>query len=232
MFRKLVSLEEAKKALNRSFSPKPVGTEQISLSGALNRTLAIDVISSYDIPPFDRSTVDGYAVKAADTFGADEDKPVLLKLCGEIHIGEPPRVTIRKGETAQIVTGAPIPEGADSVVMVEYTVQRGADILFHSAVGKGENVMKAGSDIRKGELVLKKGTVLSSHEIGILAAIGKARVEVFKRPKVAILSTGAEIVEPGEPLSSGKIFDINAHTLSAAVAECGGEPMNMGIVQD
>jgi molybdenum cofactor synthesis domain-containing protein len=232
MFRKLVSLEEARKALSRSFSPKPVGTEQIPLSEALNRTLASDVTSKYDIPPFDRSTVDGYAVKAADTFGADEDKPVTLKLCGEIRIGEPPKITIQKGETAQIVTGAPIPEGTDSVVMVEYTVQNGANILIHSAVGKGENVMKAGSDIRRGELVLKRGTMLSSHGIGVLAAIGKAKVEVFKRPKVAIFSTGAEIVEPGEPLSPGKIFDINAHALSAAVAECGGEPMNMGIVQD
>ena len=232
MFRKLVSLEEAKKALNRNFSPKPVEKEQISLSEALNRTLAVDVTSKYDIPPFNRSTVDGYAVKAADTFGADEDKPVGLKLCGEIHIGEPPKITIQKGETAQIVTGAPIPEGADSVVMAEYTVQKGANILIHSAVGKGENVMKAGSDILRGELVLKRGTILSPHEIGVLAAIGKARVEVFKHPKVAIFSTGTEIVEPGEPLSLGKIFDINAHTLSAAVAECGGEPLNLGIVQD
>jgi molybdenum cofactor synthesis domain-containing protein len=232
MFRKLVSLEEARKALSRSFSLKPVGTEQISLSEALYRTLATDVTSKYDIPPFDRSTVDGYTVKATDTFGADEDKPVGLKLCGEIHIGEPPKITIQKGETAQIVTGAPIPEGADSVVMAEYTVQKGANILIHSAVGKGENVMKAGSDILRGELVLKRGTILSPHEIGVLAAIGKARVEVFKHPKVAIFSTGTEIVEPGEPLSLGKIFDINAHTLSAAVAECGGEPLNLGIVQD
>jgi putative molybdopterin biosynthesis protein len=232
MFRKLVTLEEAKKAFSRSFLPKPAGTEQIPLSEALNRTLATDVTSKYAIPPFDRSTVDGYAVKAADTFGADEEKPIVLKLCGEIRIGEPPKVTILKGETSQIVTGAPIPEGADSVVMVEYTVQRGADVLIHSAVGKGENVMKAGSDIRRGELVLKKGTVLSPHEIGVLAAIGKAKVEVFKRPKVAIFSTGAEIVEPGEPLPAGKIFDINAHTLSAAVAECGGEPLNFGIAQD
>jgi putative molybdopterin biosynthesis protein len=232
MFRKLISLEEARKTLNRNFSPKPVGKEQISLSEALNRTLATDVTSKFDIPSFDRSTVDGYAVKASDTFEADEDRPVTLKLCGEIRIGEPPKVPIGKGETAQIVTGAPIPEGADAVVMVEYTVRRGADILVYSATGKGENIMKAGSDIRKGEFVLKKGRVLSPHEIGVLAATGKAKVEVFKRPKVAIFSTGAEIVELGEPLSAGKIFDINAHTLSAAVAECGGEPLNMGIVQD
>jgi putative molybdopterin biosynthesis protein len=232
MFRKLVSLEEAKKAFSRSYSPKPVGKEQIQLSEALNRTLATDVTSKYDIPPFDRSTVDGYAVKATDTFGADEDRPVLLKLHGEIHIGEPPKVIIKTGETVQIVTGAPIPKGADAVVMVEYTVQRRAGIMIHSAVGKGENVMKAGSDIHKGELVLNEGTVLSPHEIGVLAAIGKAKVEVFKRPKAAIFSTGAEIVEPGEPLQPGKIFDINAHTLSAAVAECGGEFLNLGIVLD
>ncbi len=232
MFRKLVSLDEAKKTLKRNFSPKPVGTEQIPLSEALNRTSATDAISKYDIPPFNRSTVDGYAVKSEDTFGADEEKPVSLKFSGEIHIGEPPKVVVRKGDTAQIVTGAPIPEGADSVVMVEDTIQKGNSVLVHTAVVKGENVMKAGSDIPKGELALRKGTLLSPHEIGVLAAIGKAEVEVFKRPKVAIFSTGAEIVEPGESLSPGKIFDINAHTLSAAVAECGGEPLNMGIVQD
>lgn len=232
MFRKLVSIEEAKKAFGRNFSPKPVGTEQILLNDALNRTVAVDVTSEYDIPPFNRSTVDGYAVKSVDTYGADEQKPIALKLCGEVHIGEPPKVTIRKGETAQIVTGAPIPEGADSVVMVEDTAQKGADILVHSAVAKSENIMKAGSDIHKGELILKKGAVLSPHEVGVLAAIGKAKVDVFKRPKVAIFSTGAEIVEPGEPLSPGKIFDINAHTLSAAVQECGGAPLNMGLVQD
>jgi putative molybdopterin biosynthesis protein len=190
------------------------------------------VTSQLDVPPFDRSTVDGYAVKSADTFGADEDKPIALKLCGQVNVGETPRVKVQKGTAAQIVTGAPMPEGADSVVMMEYTVQKDEQIMIHSAVSKGENVMKAGSDIHKSETILKKGTILSSHEIGVLAAVGVDRVEVFKRPKVAIISTGAEVIEPGKPLPPGKIYDINVHTLSAAVIECGGEPLSFGIVQD
>jgi len=171
-------------------------------------------------------------VKSTDTFGADEDKPIALKLCGQVNVGETPKVQVQKGTAAQIVTGAPMPEGADSVVMIEYTVQKDQRILVHSSVSKGENVMRAGSDIREGETSLRRGTVLSSHEIGVLAALGLDRVDVFKRPRVAIISTGAEVVEPGKPLPSGKIYDINAHTLSAAVAECGGEPLNLGIVPD
>jgi len=232
VFRKLVSVEEAKRILARSFTPKPVGKERVSLSEAHNRILATDVTSPLNVPPFDRSTVDGYALKSTDTFGADEDKPVALKLCGQVNVGETPKVKVQKGTAAQIVTGAPMPEGADSVVMVEYTVQKNEHIMVLSSVSKGENVMKTCSDISQGETILKKGTVLSSHEVGVLAALGLEKVEVFKRPKVAIISTGAEIVEPGKPLPPGKIYDINAHTLSAAVAECGGEPLSLGIVQD
>jgi len=232
VFRKLVSVDEAKQILAQNFTPKPVGIERIPISEAYNRILAKNVIAKLDIPPFDRSTVDGYALKSADTFGAEEDKPIALKLCGQVNIGETPKIKVEKGTTAQIVTGAPLPKGADSVVMAEYTVQKDTHVLVHSSVSKGENVMKAGSDIRKGETLLKKGAALSPHEIGMLAAVGIDKVEVFKRPKVAIFSTGAEVVEPGKPLLPGKIYDINAHTLSAAVAECGGEPLNLGIVQD
>jgi len=232
MFRKLISVEEAKQILAQSFTPKPVGKERVNLSEAHNRILATDVTSPLNVPPFDRSTVDGYALKSEDTFGADEDKPIALKLCGQVNVGETPKVKVQKDTTAQIATGAPMPEGADSVVMVEYTVQKDGQIMVRSSVSKGENVMKAGSDIRKDETILRKGTALSSHEIGVLAALGIDRVEVFKRPKVAIISTGAEVMEPGKPLQPGKIYDINAHTLSAAVTECGGEPFSLGIVQD
>jgi len=232
VFRKLVSVDDAKKILAQNFTPQPVGKERVSLSKALGRVLAADVSSPLDIPPFNRSTVDGYAVRAADTFGADEDRPVKLKLRGRVNVGEAPTVAVEKGMAAQIVTGAPMPEGADSVVMAEYTVQKGETVLIHSAVSKGENIMKAGSDIRKGETVLKNGAVLSSHEIGVVAAVGMDKVEVFKKPKIAIISTGAEVVKPGEPLPAGKIYDINAHALSAAVEESGGEPVNLGIVQD
>ena len=232
MFRKLVTVDEAKRILAQSFTAKPVGKESVLLNEAYNRVLAIDVVSSLDIPPFSRSTVDGYAVKAEDTFGAEEDRPVPLKLVGKVNVGEAPKIKVKKGTLVEIVTGAPIPDGADAVVMVEYTVRKDKIVLVHQSVSTGENVMKKGSDIRKGETVLKKGTVLSPHEIGVLAAIGLDKVEAYKCPKVAVFSTGAEVVELGKPLREGKIFDINAYALSAAVAECGGQPLNMGIVQD
>ncbi len=232
MFRKLVTVDEAKRILAQSFTAKPVGKESVLLNEAYNRVLAIDVVSSLDIPPFSRSTVDGYAVKAEDTFGAEEDRPVPLKLVGKVNVGEAPKIKVKKGTLVEIVTGAPIPDGADAVVMVEYTVRKDKIVLVHQSVSTGENVMKKGSDIRKGETVLKKGTVLLPHEIGVLAAIGLDKVEAYKCPKVAVFSTGAEVVELGKPLREGKIFDINAYALSAAVAECGGQPLNMGIVQD
>lgn len=232
MFRKLVSVDEAKKILAKNFTPKPVGSEIVALSEAYDRVIASDVVSRYDIPPFTRSTVDGYAVKASDTFGAEENRPVALRLRGRVSIGEAPKVRVQKGTLAEIVTGAPIPEGADAIVMVEYTDKKGDAVLVRQAVSQGENVMMAGSDIRKGETVLEKGAVLSPYEIGALAAIGSVKVSVFRRPKVAIFSTGAEVIEPERPLTPGKIFDINAHALSAGTQECGCEPLNMGIVQD
>jgi len=232
VFRKLHTVEEARQLLKKSYTPKPVGKEEVSLSEVLNRFLAEDVTASVDVPPFNRSTVDGYAVRAEDTFGADEDRPKRLKICGRANVGEKPTVKVEKGLAAEIFTGAPLPSGADAVVMVENTTRKGDTVLIHESVSKGENVMKAGSDIRRGETVLKKGQRLSSREIGVLAALGIAEVKVHRRPRVAVLSTGAEVVTLGKPLPEGKIYDINAHTLSAAVSECGGEPINVGIVQD
>ena len=232
MFRRLLSLEEARKILKESFSPKPVGVERVLLSEALDRVLAEDVVAPIDVPPFDRSTVDGYAVKAVDTFGADEDRPVALKFRGQATVGEPPSIVLENGMTAEIATGAPLPEDADAVVMMEYSIRRGNTIFIHRPVSRGENVMEAGSDIHKGETSLRRGQRLSSREIGVLAALGFTEVDAYKRPKVAVISTGAEIVEPGKPLLPGKIYDINAHTLSAAVLECGGEPINLGIIPD
>jgi len=232
MFRKLLSFDEAKQILRQNFSPKPVGVERVSLSRAHDRVLAQDVVAPINIPPFDRSIVDGYAVKAADTFGASEEKPVSLRFCGQVAVGESPSVVVENGLAAEIATGAPLPEGADAVVMVEYTTRRGDKVLIHHPVSKGENMMAAGSDIRKGEKVLRKSQILASREIGVLAAIGLTEVTVYTRPKVAILSTGAEVVEPGKSLPPGKIYDINAHALSAAVLESGGEPINLGIIPD
>ncbi len=232
MFRKLVTFDEAKKVISLQLKPKPLGNEMLGLLEAYNRVLVEDVTSALDIPPFNRSTVDGYAVKAADTFGADESNPVTLKVCGMVNIGEPPAVNVAKGEAAEIVTGAPIPEGADAVVMVEDTNREKDVISVYGSVTPSENVMKKGADIRKGSTVLVKGQVLGSREIGVLAALGKARVEVRRVPTVAVLSTGAEVTEPGKKLPAGKIYDINAYSLSTAVLESGGNPRYAGVVPD
>jgi putative molybdopterin biosynthesis protein len=232
VFRKLLSLDEAREVLKRSFSPKPIGVEQLALSEAHGRVLAEDIVAPIDVPSFNRSTVDGYAVRAADTFGAEEGRPVELKLCGDIAIGETPSVIVKDRMTAEIVTGAPLPSGADAVVMLEYAIREDNTVSIHRPVSKGENVMKAGSDIRKGETILRRGRRISSREIGVLAALGLTETTVYKPPKVAVISTGAEIVDPGQPLPPGKIYDINAFTLSAAVRECGGEPINLGIIPD
>jgi len=232
VFRKLVSLDEAMQILQQQVHAKPVGVEQVSLLQAHQRVLAKDVNAPLNVPPFNRSTVDGYAVKAENTFGADEENPVTLKLLGHATVGEMPKIVVEEKTTVGLVTGAPLPSGADAVVMTEYTAQKNNHVSVYSAVSKGENVMEAGSDIRKGETVIKRNQTLSSSDIGVLAALGYTKVDVYKRPKVAVISTGAEIVEPGESLPPAKIYDINAYTISAAVQECGGQPLNFGIIPD
>jgi molybdenum cofactor synthesis domain-containing protein len=231
MFRKLLTFDEAKNTINQLKLASP-NTEEIPLIEAYNRILAEDAVSSLDIPPFNRSTVDGYAVKAEDTYGADESQPVHLKVSGVVNIGELPRVKVEKGKTAEIATGAPIPEGSDAVVMVENTEKNNSNLKVFCSVTKDENVMKKGADLQKGEITLGKGQSLRPSQIGILAALGIAKVKVFRVPRIAVLSTGGEVTEPGNPLPPGKIYDINAYSLSAAVMECGGKPIYMGVVPD
>jgi putative molybdopterin biosynthesis protein len=232
MFRKLLTLDEAKHVIQQHFKPKPLGVEMIPLLDAYDRVLAENVIAPLDIPPFNRSTVDGYAVKAEDTFGADENKPVKLKICGTVNVGELSKITVTDGESAEIVTGAPIPDGANAVVMVEQTECNGKDLYVYGAVSIDENIMKVGADIRKGETVLRAGQLLGSREIGVLAALGMIKAKVYATPRVAVFSTGAEITEPGKSLSSGKIYDINAYSLNAAVQESGGKPTYLGVFPD
>jgi len=227
-----MTFDEAKKAISLTLKPQPLGIEALALLEAHNRVLAEDITSALDIPPFNRSTVDGYAVKAADTFGAEESSPAKLVVCGMVHIGEPPTVSVATGEAAEIVTGAPIPEGADAVVMVEDTNREGNTLSVYGAVTPSANGMKKGADIKKDAVVLKKGQVLGSREIGVLAALGKAQVKVYGVPTVAVLSTGGEVTEPGEKLPAGKIYDINAYSLSTAVLESGGKPVYLGVVPD
>ncbi|TRO52506.1 molybdopterin biosynthesis protein, partial [Candidatus Bathyarchaeota archaeon] len=232
MFRQLMSFDEAKQAIDEKLKLGVVGEEEKLLLEAYGRILAENVVSALDIPPFNRSTVDGYAVKAEDTFGAEEGQPAKLAVLGMVSVGEQPKICIEKGEAAEIVTGAPVPEGADAIVMVEDTDKHDVELCIFRAVTRDENVMKRGSDIKKGETVLKVGRVLGASEIGVLAAVGLTRVKVFKVPVVAVLSTGAEVAEPGKELPAGKIYDINAYSLSTAVSESGGKPVYLGVVAD
>lgn len=232
IFRKLVSFDEAKRIISENVETMPLGVEEVGFLDAVGRVLGTDVVSVLDVPQFDRSTVDGYAVVAEQTFEANENKPISLQICGSANIGEMPTVRVERCTSAEIVTGAPIPEGADAVVMVEDTEEKDGIVQIFSAAAKGENIMRAGSDIKKGVKILSKGVVLGAREIGVLAAIGLARVKVYVQPRVAVLSTGGEVTEPGEKLVDGRIYDINAYSLCAAVAECGGKPAYLGVIPD
>jgi len=232
MFRRLMSFDEAKQVINEKLKPAVLGGEEVPLLEAYDRVLMENVVSALDIPPFNRSTVDGYAVKAEDTFGAEENHPAKLAACGMVNIGEPPQVRVDRGEAAEIVTGAPVPDGADAVVMVEDTDREDVELQVFRAVTRNENVMKRGSDIKSGETALAAGRVLGASEIGVLAALGLTTVKVFKVPVVAVLSTGGEVTEPGKELPAGKIYDINAYSLSTAVKESGGKPVYLGVVPD
>ncbi|MEM2882294.1 MAG: molybdopterin biosynthesis protein [Candidatus Bathyarchaeia archaeon] len=232
IFRSLVGLEEAKAILLEHFNPSPIGEEEVALEDAHGAVLAEDVYSGIDVPSFSRAAVDGFAVIAQDTFGADEDEPKALRIIGSIKAGEEPKLEIEPGSAAEIATGAPMPGGANAVVMVEYTQTKGDELLVFKAVSPGENVTPMGNDIMAGELVLRRGQRIASREAGVLAAIGRRRVRVFKRPKVAIISTGDELAEPGEALGFGKIYDVNSFSLSYAVLENGGSPLRLGVVGD
>jgi len=232
MFRKLLTLNQARHVIQRHFKARPLGTEMIALLSAYNRVLSESVTAALDIPPFNRSTVDGYAVKAEDTFGADENKPAKMKVCGIVNVGEATKIRLAGNESAEIVTGAPIPAGADAVVMMEDIERKSDELCVFVAVSAGENIMKAGTDIKKGETILRTGQSLGSRETGVLAALGITKVKVYAIPRVAVFSTGAEVTEPGRSLSSGKIYDINAYSLSTAVQESGGKPIYSGVFRD
>lgn len=228
-FRELVSVEEARKIIN-SLKVLP-GKENLTLENAYGKTLAEDIITEINVPPFPRAVMDGYAVRAQDTYASSETEPVKLKLLGNIPAGSDEKFTVSAGEAVEIATGAPIPEGADAVVMVEYTSEENGTASIFRPVTVGENIMKAGSDILKGERVLRRGRKLGTREIGVLASIGKKEVPVLRLP-VGIISTGDELASPGENLAYGKVYDANSYTLYAGVQECGALPLRYGIVKD
>lgn len=227
-FRKLVTRDEARSIIKGlDIGPHSI---DVDIDDAFGHILATDIVSNVDVPPFTRASMDGYAVYASDTYTAREDRPTRLNLTGSIPAGIDPGILLKKGEAIEIATGAVMPEGADSVVMVEYT-HFDNDILIHRPVSMNENVMQAGSDIMVGERVLRKGTSLGAREIGVLCAIGTRKISVFGLT-VGIISTGNELKEPGGHLDAGEIYDVNSFSLSCGVRECGGIPVRYGYVRD
>ena len=232
-FLTVITRDEATARFQQHLRLAPLGKETVRLARALGRVLADDIRSAVDVPGFDRSNVDGFALRAEDTFGAMEEDPRALALNDEVlATGVAPREEVHSGHATMIATGAMVPRGADAVVMVEHTEVIAGELEIARAVAPGDNVSYAGTDIAKGETVLRAGQLLTSREIGVLAAIGLAEVAVYGRPRVAILSTGDEIVAPGEPLRPGAVYDSNAAIVGAAVEELGGEALHLGIVRD
>ena len=214
----LALIEEATAPLER--------TERIRLDGAGGRVAAADVVSEQHVPPFDRAAMDGFAVIAEDTFGAGRDQPALLKWIETLYTGETPRQPVGRGQCIQIATGAPMPVGADAVVMVEVTDRGdGDEVRIFTPVYPRQHVGRKGADIAPGQTLVRRGDLLGAARVGALAAIGVADVEVYARPSVALLSTGDEIVEPGRALGPGQIYDINRYTLETIVRSHGGVPV-------
>ncbi len=232
-FLHVLDRDEAERRFQAALDLAPHGVERVPLDAALGRVLAADVVSPVDVPSFDRSNVDGFAVIAADTFGASEESPRSLQLGEEvIHTGVVPRTEIHPRTAVSIATGGMMPRGADAVVMVEHAVTRDRALCITRAVTAGSGVSFAATDITAGETVLRRGHLLTSRDTGVLAAIGVPAVDVWSKPIVAILSTGDEIIAPGEPMMPGKVYDSNAQVLADAVRELGGEPKRLGIVRD
>lgn len=232
-FLEVVDRDEAERRWRAAIDAAPLAAESVALAHALGRVLAEDVRAAVDVPGFDRSNMDGFAVRAADSFGAAEETPVRLQLLGEtIPTGVVPKGEVTSGQAMQIATGGMLPRGADAVVPVEVTDVDGDALLVRRAVVPGAAVSFAGTDMGAGETVLFAGTRLGSRETGVLAAIGRAEVRVVRRPRVAILSTGDEIVQPGEPMRPGLVYDSNGRVLADAVTELGGEPWFLGAFRD
>ena len=236
-FLEVVSAAEARRRFEACIDRSPLGAETLPLAASLSRVLAADVIAPVDTPPFDRSNVDGFAVRAVDTAGAGDGAPRRLALNAEVvACGVEPAVEVRPGTATAIATGGVIPRGADAVVMIEQTELIDNDVApaidVRRAVPSGQFISYAGSDIARGETLLRRGTQIGSREIGMLAACGFAAVDVVRRPRVAVLSTGDELAEPGRPLKPAGVYDSNGAIIAAAITEAGAEPVPFGAFPD
>lgn len=227
----VITTDEAVKILRNNFK-KSEKKESVYIDEALGRITAEDVKSSEDVPSFSRSTMDGYALCAADTYGSGESMPAMLDIAGEILMGERAEITLERGKCVKISTGGMLPDGADAVIPVENTEEGNGECLVYKSVSLFENVTKKGDDIKRGECIIKKGTVLSAAHVGLLASVGKSAVSVVRLPAVGIISTGNEIIGIDEKLTEGKIREVNSHLLSALCRSYGCEVKFFGTVKD
>jgi molybdopterin molybdotransferase len=209
-----------------------VGSEEICLADSFERVLAEDIVAGFPLPPFSKSPLDGYALRASDTAAAGEESPVSLRVIQTVYAGDVPTKPLLPGETTAVTTGAPLPERSDTVIKFEDIRKKGDTILISSPLRAGENIILQGDDVTGGEKVLKKGANVTPAAVGLLASLGIQRVKVYKKPKVAVFSIGDELLEVGQQLRPGKIYNSNLYTLSAQVREAGGAVIPHGTIPD
>lgn len=229
----VLTAENAKELLLKSIDLRLPSEIEIEIDISINRILSRDIISPEDLPNFSRSTMDGFAVKSSDTFGATEGLPAYLNVTGEVLMGKPPAFEVKKGGTAKIATGGMLPKGTDAVVMFEHTHVVNEELIeVLKPVAPGENVIHAGEDCKRGETVLNKGHRIKPQDIGVLAGIGITKIRIYEKPKVAVIATGDEIVPPSNPLMPGQVRDINSYTIAGLVETRGGIAIKKGIFND
>jgi molybdopterin molybdotransferase len=222
-----------KEALQKILEQIPrLGKERVSILEAQGRVLAEDIFSARDIPPWDNSAMDGYALRSQDIQTAAPELPALLRVLGDLPAGRVFAGRVGPGEAVRIMTGAPLPAGADTVVPVEETARADGNVKILTAVAAGQNIRQAGEDVRGGEKVLAEGTFLRAAHSGMLASLGRSSLYVYQRPRVAVLSTGDELLEIDEPWQDGKIINSNGYSIAGLVLECGGQPLQLGIARD
>lgn len=226
----MVAPQEARRIL---LDVPPVKSEKVATVRARNRVLAEDLFSAVDLPHFHRAAMDGYAVKAKDTFGASQTLPAYLKLAGMVEMGKEAKQALNTGDAMRISTGGMMPPLADAVVMVEYTDETDAGLVeIHRSVSPWQNVIQIGDDIKKGELVFSSGRRLRAHDLGALTGVGISSIAVYKRPRVALISTGDEIVDADTDPRPGQVRNINQHSLAGLIEEVGGELKDWGVIGD
>ncbi len=226
----MISVEEALNQILATIAP--LSPEKISLMDALGRVVGEDVIASRDIPPRDNSAMDGYAVRFADIRKASQEKPISLTVIEDIPAGTIPQKAVGPGEASRIMTGAPVPDGADTVVRMEDTHKGDHTVAILHAASRGQDIRLSGEDVRRGEIVIPCGSIVRPADVGMLASLGRSFVTVFQRPLVAILATGDELVDIDEAPSSWKIVNSNSYSVAAQVRECGASPLLLGIAKD